>query len=308
MSNRSLMILGGVVVLLGLVYFILQRSTVPIAEEKPLLVSDSSEIDQFAIVNDLGTVRIERTDEGWQLVEPLVYPANNASVRSAIARFAELTISSTVTNNPERHSEFGVDSTAETLEIVTGTDTLRALIGRLHSGGTGNYARIPGEDRVLLAKGRISGLLRRSADNWRNRAIVNVPVERVYRYQSGKLDLVRTMDGEWAVAGADSGETLAGNAGFTRVFRTVFSLTATTFADDEQRARLNWSRPDHQFKLTLDSGETVTVRFIKDEKVDRYFAQSEGNEAVFIASAGVVDRIFDELPASVEETPEESRG
>lgn len=299
MSGKTLLYLAIAVVVLTGLYFILASTSVPIAKDETVLDVDTSAITDLLIESELGAVHLQRTDNGWEITEPIQFPAGIGYVRQALARIANMDEESVVTNNPERHSEFGVDSTAILLTVIADGDTSSLLVGSSATGRAANYVRLPGEDPVLLVKGNVRSTLQRPVDNWRDRVIVHPTMRDLMRYTTSKIELYKPGDADWILTKPDTIYELGTNPQYARLFSRVPHLSAISFAKDEELAGIDFDRPDNWFEVETVDGKVIHVNFYEEPDGDRIFARLEGSPATYVVSPSIYKQIFEDLEGSL---------
>ena len=77
MKMKQLLILVGAVVVLWAIFVLLDRTSVPTAEDEYLVQADSAAIQELEIMNQQKgeTITLTRRDDGWYITNPIDYPA-----------------------------------------------------------------------------------------------------------------------------------------------------------------------------------------------------------------------------------------
>ena len=122
-------------------------------------------------------VSADRTNGGWFLTKPVSYPAQAAAIEAlldALQKLAPAKISAEELRehkNPE--TEFGFENRQATLVIAAGDQSWQLKVGNKTAPGDQVYLNLPGVDGVFVADAGWLNLIPRTADEWRNTALVD---------------------------------------------------------------------------------------------------------------------------------------
>ena len=174
--------------------------------------------------SDERDVRIERRAEGWELVEPLLFPADSFAVDGVASALAELA-SESVYEQPQAPAAYGLDDAAEIRFNAAGAEHgLRT--GDATPLGSNSYASVSGESAVYTVASTGVNAVRKSFDDLRDKRILAFDAETVQRFSAswpdGRVTLARD-GGEWrlespleAEADADTARDLLSSLSFLR--------------------------------------------------------------------------------------------
>jgi hypothetical protein len=123
-------------------------------------------------------IRADRTNGTWQLVRPLTYPAQAASIEVLLATLQQLAPAHIITPAEIRarknsDAEFGFDRRAA-LTLFTGDSGQQLIIGADTAPGDQLYLQVVGNESVFVVDGRLRQLLPRTADDWRDTKLVEL--------------------------------------------------------------------------------------------------------------------------------------
>ncbi len=127
-----------------------------------------------------GTISAERTNQGWQLTEPLVYPAQSALIEDLLQAVAELTPQTHISaqelkDRAKVDEEYGFDNPQATLDFQQGDELRQLKLGKLTAPGDQIYAQVVGLDRVdIIDVDFFRKFVPRSADDWRDTAFIKL--------------------------------------------------------------------------------------------------------------------------------------
>ncbi len=194
---------------------------------------ESEGIEWVALrTSDDRSVRAERSDGGWRLVEPLEFPGDQFALDAVASALAELS-SESVSEEPHEASVYGLD--AEALELRFGA------AGREHALRTGaktpvggnHYASVVGEEAVYTVPSFRVNALRKSLADLRDKRILDFESSAVKRVEAswpgGGVVLVRA-DGAWRLESPIEGE--ADEQTVQDLVSDLSFLRAASFADE----------------------------------------------------------------------------
>ncbi|MDP7479801.1 MAG: DUF4340 domain-containing protein, partial [Vicinamibacterales bacterium] len=173
--RSTLMLLA---VALGLAAYIYlgesDRSAVGTPEPRDTVFDfDSNDINRLSVTAENGERTVlEKTDDRWQLAEPLVTAVDVTEVVSLASSFATLEMQRVVAEPDDAPdlAAFGLDDPR--IEVAatttTGADT-RLLIGEQTPTGGDLYATLAGSNRVFLISGFLDGTFNRTTFELRDK-------------------------------------------------------------------------------------------------------------------------------------------
>ncbi|MFH0882128.1 MAG: DUF4340 domain-containing protein [bacterium] len=293
MKIRQLIWLVGVVIVLAILYLVVKSTSIPVAKETTLPQVDTSDVTVVTTVSQGDTVRLERTENGWMLTQPLEWPVNPAYMNQAMRQIADMRIETEVTSNPERFAEFGVDDSGLHLTLVTGKKTVDLILGNPVPTSGNSYARLAQDSITFQVRGNPKSAFSRTADSWRDRSIVTVPPDQIIRFAMDGLQMKREQGQPWKQTFPvvnDSVDTPL----LQRRFDTVARLSATSFATGAEAAKLDWNLSKENFEVESVSGTAQRVHFLKADD-NRFYVKRNDEPTIFFVPKTAHDRIFVDL-------------
>jgi hypothetical protein len=120
-----------------------------------------------------------RTNGGWQLTEPLVYPAQAVSIEKLIADLEQLTPAPYLTSRelrgaPNTDEEYGFATPQAALLIEQPNYTSRLRIGARTPPGDQVYLQVVGVEGVFVVDAGFLRYVPRTVDDWRDTALVDL--------------------------------------------------------------------------------------------------------------------------------------
>ncbi len=144
-----------------------------------VLMSDDFSIDDVdTIVLDRGprgSMRFERTGEGWAQTEPFVVAADGYAIRQLLVAAADLEysrrISSEELGSETSLEQLGLDPPSASLEMISGDRSHRIDVGRRTVAGRGWIRRPETNDLLVVGDALHERAVEEDARNWRSRQL-----------------------------------------------------------------------------------------------------------------------------------------
>ena len=119
-----------------------------------------------------------RTNDAWQLQKPLAYPAQAAAIEALLAALEKLAPATRLTaaelrGHKNADAEFGFDNPQFSLDVAAGDQRWHLLVGNKTAPGDQVFIRVVGLDGAFVTDAGWLRLLPRSADDWRDTALVD---------------------------------------------------------------------------------------------------------------------------------------
>ncbi len=182
MNSKSTWIWIGLAALLaGLIFTLEKLETKPVAVTVPLL-SDFKAADVTSVqvtMADQSGMRAERSNDVWQIVSPIIYPAQVASIEGLLDVLEHLTPATVIPAGevrlrPNADEEFGFVKPQATLKLLSGTGLRLLNIGARTAPGDQVYVQVVGVEGVYVMDADLLRALPRKLDDWRDTALMNL--------------------------------------------------------------------------------------------------------------------------------------
>lgn len=265
--------------------------TVTGALELPALAQ--GDVDTVTIEHGTDTIRLAKQSATAWMVNG--FPASLQAVGDLFEALRDTAQPELVAQTRSSFERMGVDTAGgRVLRLARAGKTLAHLIvGRQGQEFNSGYVRKPDEDNVYLWRNRVTSLVNRGVDDWRDRKIAAVTPDSVVTVEiaRGKSRYAVHRSGHaWTFTGggpADSGAV-------ARLLEKYRNVTAGGFATPRQADSANASRPTRRATLRGTRGRALLALV---------FDSTAGGHWVRQASGGTVYRID---PWDVEQlTPQE---
>lgn len=120
-------------------------------------------------------IHAERTNGVWQLVEPVVYPAQSTNIQKLIDALQQLTVAHTISEqelrrNPKGNEEFGIEPPQLSLILNSGVPI---YFGHRTSPGDQVFVRVPGIEGVSIVNADVLDLFPPDANAWRDTTLAD---------------------------------------------------------------------------------------------------------------------------------------
>ena len=140
-------------------------------------------------------IRVERTNDGWQLTEPVVYPAQTTNVQQLLAALQDLTVVHRISEqefrkDPKAEENYGIEPSQLSLVLDSGPPV---FFGHLTSPGDQVFVRVPGIAGIAIVNAGVLNLFPRNANEWRDTTLAD--------FKAGSFDRIsvtNTMKGQWS--------------------------------------------------------------------------------------------------------------
>ena len=257
-QNQLLLLLGALIVLLGVAYlagvFDSNVSTV----EVPRLAIPADELAQLRIETPAQTLALSRQGTRWLLDEPVQALTDSATVARFVQALSDLELDAVASNNPERYTRYGVDSTATAVTASWAGETRRLVVGNQGPDYQAIYVRLDDDPRVYVTRGRLT--VPQGLDGWRDKTIVRLAssaIASVTVQRPGQTFEVRRGPGGWEVAAPEAAP--ADSASVAGWLRRFAPMNADGFIDDIPPALLDSAAYHLAFRTTAGSTEIVRL-------------------------------------------------
>lgn len=275
MKRSTLVLVGFLIVLLALAYWVTQRpgeQSRTTASGERLVDIDSARVDGLEIRGPSGTVRLERRGMEWFVTSPVNARANASAVANALSQAGDLRVKSVVSSKAEKHGLFQVDSAAGTTVTISegGSPRSSFIVGKMAAGYTDTYARAATSDEVAVVAGSFSWTFNRPVRDWRDKTILTLSRSELkevnYQYGDTTFTLAQR-DSTWQVDGRSANAQTVES-----LLNALSNLQCDDFADDPVKAKL----------VATISVSGQQIRFSREPGQTRYFVQTSAGPQWYV--------------------------
>lgn len=291
MKNKNIYILGVVLVILAVVSYFVMRDTS--GEKKTLKVSeklfalDTLNIDKFEIEKNGQKIVIQKKGGLWNVVEPVVYAANQQFINGAITTLKEYKLSSIVSENPGNKDIYGFNDTNYTKVAVYHNGNLAGtfLIGKAAPGPSQTYLKKPDANDVYLAGGFLfNNFVKEDFSKWRDLAVISIPVTSIesidFETGSEKYTAVKDTLNKFFI-GVDSVST--------EVFDNVLSMLSNFNTQDFKDTVIS-DNEKASYLVRVNGPKPTEFRFIKygNDDANKFLLQVSGIKQIYLVDQNFV--------------------
>lgn len=256
---------------------------------------------------------LARDGTKWALEAPLKWPANQFAVNRILNQLqfiedeASFSISE-IKQNGQNLSDYGLEEPTVNLTIESDNKTYRIGFGHFTEIGNNIYVLGPEQDRIYVVKrSSVDGVLL-SLNDLRRREIFEIPV---FEIQELSLQIRSTDSGstgdlkvrlsknqnQWRFEAPLEAE--ANTAEVSNTINTLASAGVLTFLDEEIGDNFDLGLKNPFLRITLFGNKRRQTLLIgnrvdtdNEQLADQYYAQLEGNSALFTVKAAPFDALL----------------
>jgi len=244
-------------------------------------------------VGDQPEIQAVRTNGGWQLIRPISYPAQAASIETLLLVLQQLAPGVVIPGAEVRQrknadQEFGFAKPQATLTLKSREEVLWILIGSRTAPGDQVYVKVVGTEVVYVVDADLLKVLPHKTDDWRDTALADLSRMLFDRISVSNtlatLELQRDPSNRlWRLT-----RPMSARADSQLIQRSLQKLNAarvTRFVTDDPKADLEsfgLSTPELELTLAQDTNSVATYQFGRSPTNDstQVFARHLGLNAI----------------------------
>ncbi len=313
---RRLSLFAIIFIVMAALYWFLEGPKIKNADREPnnLLSSlESANVERINISSaNSGAIVLKRAANGWQVAadHKTFYTADSPSVEALFESLAQLTTTSLVSRNSDRHALYEVSpETGVQVEVLGVGGTLaNVLIGKSGPNIFSTYVRVAEKDEVYLVDGILQNATSKTLNEWRDKTVFAFNPDLVTTYTvtgDHSLALDKT-DGKWLVGpeNAPANTTVVEQA-----VRTLATLNAVDFADGSLK-EFELISPARTVTAEFDDGKQATLLLGKDTNAFQQYAKTADGETIYIVEKHILGMLCPTIedlkaPEPEEEVPAE---
>ncbi|OQY27062.1 MAG: hypothetical protein B6244_11705 [Candidatus Cloacimonetes bacterium 4572_55] len=318
--KRNIALIGVFMILL--VAFLIMTKTKKKSERSHiptnLIEADSARISRIEVKrsSDTEPIVLEKRGAEWYLTKPIEYPANLTNVEMILGKISSTKVMAQISSNPEKQSQFRVDSTGVSLKIYEEDDLkVDIIVGKAGRGGL-TYIRPPSAQEVYSVDNLPSYMLNRRVKDWRDMTITKFEKEELQSLKlvQGDEEIALTRrpgdpDAWDLIRSGDDQVYYAKKARMDQIVNGLWKFNAQDFKDAPDSAAVaKFSEPDSTVTVALMDNTQWTLHFEReDAKGNRYLVKREdkGDGVYFMTNKGVIKNLFPLFNDLKEEPPPE---
>jgi len=233
MTRNTVLLLGLLGVLLIIAVLVMQKPGERSSSGGTGMVLapiDSIAVDKIEIKTPSSSIVLQKNGVEWYLQEPISFRADQSTVAAFIHDSKSMEVKNVVSNKPEKHSVFQVDSTGTQVKIFEkGAEKTAFVVGKATSSYSEIYARRSGSNDVIIVGGASAYGFSRAVKDWRDKTIFTTLRENIkeVRYQYGDTTFVLAFkDSAWTIGKDSTQESVVNN-----LLSSLSNVQADDFVD-----------------------------------------------------------------------------
>ena len=275
MTRNTILLSGLLVLLLVVAVLVMQKpgEHSSSGETGVALASlDSLAVDKIVIKGLTSSMVLQRNGMEWYLQSPVTYRADQSAVAGFLHDCKILEVRNVVSNKPEKHSVFQVDSTGTLITIFEkGVEKAAFVLGKPTSTYSEMYARRSGSNDVIILSGASPSAFFRSVKDWRDKTIFSAARDLIkeVHYQYGDTTFVLAFkDSAWTIGKDSTQESVVNN-----LLSSLSNVQADDFVDTLMQ------RPPKITAQIAYAGTQLSFFFLKQGS--KYLVQSSASPQWF---------------------------
>ncbi len=244
-------------------------------------------------------ILVDRTNQDWQLREPLVYPAQSQKIEALLAVLAQLKPSTYITpaemrTRPKADEEYGFASPHASLIITQGDYRVQLNVGAKTAPGDQVFLQVVGVEGAYVVDVNLLKLIPASANDWRDTTVLNldgVDFDRLALTNSAKAFVLvlqyEATNRLWRMVWPFPAR--ADNARVESCLQALGQLHVLKFITDDPKADAeSYGLATAALELTLARGSNTVASLQLGKSptndVDAVYARRPGQAAIFTVS------------------------
>jgi hypothetical protein len=297
MNRKTLFALAAFAVLGALAAFALTRPEKGevAAEARPLPRLDPAQIDTLEVTKGGATTVLKNEGGKYKVTAPVAYPADEAMAKAAFEGLGKLELSSLVTEQKAKHTEFEVDDKGVRLVAKKG-DKLVAdfVIGK--TAGSGAMVRVSGKDDVWQAGGISRYTYDKTTTDWRDKSLTTFTAADAERIDvaaanGGKIAVKKGSADKWEVVESSVKVDKLDNDVPNGIVSALASWKANDFADGTSAASAGLEPAALTVTVSLKGGKKSVVLIGKKKGDDDTYVKLPEQAQVFVVKKYNLDRV-----------------
>ena len=245
-------------------------------------------------------IRVERTNDGWQLCKPVAYPAQSTKIETLLLVLEQLTPAyhlseSELTNRFTADQDYGFNDAQATLLLEAGDYRYPHIrIGAKTAPGDQVFLQVVGPEGIFVVDATLLQYLPRHANDWRDTALINLrrlPFDRI-TVTSGNKGLAFQSDPTNHLWFLDSPSPFKGRADNAKIMSWLQALDSAhihQFVPDEpapDSQALGLEPPEFELAIAQGTNSIAQFQFGKSPTNDatKEYARRLGRNGIFTIS------------------------
>ena len=304
MKTKQLLILGTIFVVLAIIVVLFENPFEQSEYEKKVETAarlfpnlNKEQVAKIEIIATGETTTLSKQDGGhWVVASMDNYPADSEGITELLSKVTEFKNTQRVSNNPEKQSEFEVDSTGVEAKLMDANDKVLAhlFVGKTTPGFLSSYVRPANSNDVYVAKGYLQSVFNKGTRTWKDRTIFNFNKGIVTQLNivspEETVELRLNAEGTWQMLKPVTAAVKTTEV--DTLLTTLSELDTDDFAEAKDTlAEYGLDAPQSTISAVLNDGTTATLH-IGNEEEGKLYVKRDDKETVFRLFKSNVDRLM----------------
>ena len=234
----------------------------------------------------------QRTNDSWQLIKPLLYPARPENVEALLAALGSIRPDRFISareliGRPDAEADFGFDKPFATVTLFSGPDRKQVILGARTAPGDQVFVEVAGIPGVHLVSTNLLGVFPQSAGDWRDPALLDwkaLTYDRVLVNNGARVtELQRSpTNGQWRLVRQ---KARADSLLVNELLKRLQALRVAQFITDNPQADLDaygLQTPDLDIAFASGTNTTAALHFGKSptNNANLVYARRSGMDSV----------------------------
>ncbi len=306
--NKRPFIYLGIVVLIAVVVFLIERPDLPkrgdVSDEPLFSHYDAKKITRIEVSQILSGVQLEKEGDRWlvaDLVTPMRkellekeakeypeitwYPADISVIGTALGVFGDFPRGVVVSTNPDHQALYQVGPVGLSVKLYEDEkNVVDITIGKTSRDFTGNYVRVSDSNNVLISDRKLEGLFPTAVPDWRDHTIWRVDPKRVaaveVRRPLGSYRLEKDDQGAWRM---EKKKIKLDQEKATKLVERLAYLRAAGFASKED-PKVNFKSASLELTVELDDGQAMELEVAGSNNLKQQYARRPDDSQMYLVS------------------------
>ena len=300
-AKKTIFWLIMLVVIAGGLYLLDRRAEdVKVEREKALRLFPffPEEVRAFVIKRPEGTIKLEKRDDNWWVVEPVVDRGDKDTIESFLDNVVNARKDAVLFEEapPEKLEELGLAKPYITVLFTTPRGTTKVIFGRKGPTHNISYAMLEGDPRVYRIHSDVGKEADKKLYDMRDKTIIAfepLKTKRLELYRKGRKNVIieQPLGGKW-----DMVEPIRARADIEKVLETLYRLKESDikwFIDEPSEAEdYGLQNPIVKLRIEDEDGSYGLIVGKKNRKIRGYFARRDGENRVFVIEEDLVHHLL----------------
>ncbi|MCD6307955.1 MAG: DUF4340 domain-containing protein, partial [Candidatus Latescibacteria bacterium] len=289
MKNKTPLIMGGIFLLLVVIFFVTTMN--PRERSKgaePLFAGDKPDITrlEFESVKN-GRLVIEERNGVWSISEPIEYKASEEAVQQTLTALKNVLIDGVISRRVEVRDKYDVSDSLGTHLKAFAADklVLDVIVGKNTVDLNHTYARLADSDDITLWRGLLTSHVNRSVDDWRDKTVYSFNPDDILEIRSVTADTTKVLalqDTLWVYTENGTEKPIDQKSAGDLV-SLIASLRCDAFADENDIPRVAENEADTGVSFKVRNGDVHSFDVWSPGEKDsgRYLIRKKDGSEVF---------------------------